>query len=87
MAWYGKTDKTFTVIANELIRQAADDATKTDVLAALMDHIGVPVMVAEKYRADAAIRALFASRGVTLLDRADAPPTQVARRERPAGTP
>lgn len=58
----------FRNIATELVRARADDATKTDVLAALMDHIGVPMMAAEEFRADVAIRALFASRGVTLLD-------------------
>ena len=31
-------------------------------------HIGVPMMLAERYRDVPAIRALFAERGVTLID-------------------
>jgi len=69
MAWTGNTHQTFTTVASKLIEERADDATLRDVLAALMDHIGVPMMLAEQYRHVPAIRALFAERGVTLLDR------------------
>lgn len=69
MAWNGNTHRVFIAIANALIADDADDATLHDVLAALMDHIGVPMMLAERYRHIGAIRALFAERGVTLIDR------------------
>jgi hypothetical protein len=69
MAYYGNGTEFFPVIADALRAEGVDDATKHDVLAALMDHIGVPMMCAEEYRNDPAIRALFAERGVTLLDK------------------
>lgn len=68
MAWTGNTHHTFTIVAGTLIAERADDSTLHDVLAALMDHIGVPMMLAEQYRHVPAIRALFAQRGVTLLE-------------------
>lgn len=68
MAWLGDTHRTFTAVANTLIEERADDSTLHDVLAALMDHTGVPMMLAEQYRHVPAIRALFAERGVTLVD-------------------
>jgi hypothetical protein len=69
MAYEGNSAKLFNGIADALVKDHADDRTKTDVLSALMDRIGVPMMSAERYRHDPAIRALFASRGVTLLDK------------------
>jgi hypothetical protein len=68
MSWNGNTHRVFRAIANALIVEDADDSTLHDVLAALMDHIGVPMMLAETYRHIPAIRALFAERGVTLLN-------------------
>lgn len=74
MAWLGNTHRAFTAVADMLVKERADDSTLHDVLAALMDHIGVPMMLAEQYRHVPAIRALFAERGVTLLDPVVAPP-------------
>lgn len=54
----------FPEIADSLIFYAVDDQTKHDVLAALMDHLGVPALLLENYRDDPAIVALFAERGV-----------------------
>lgn len=68
MAWLGNTDRTFTTVADTLVAEHADDSTLHDVLAALMDHIGVPMTLAERYRHTPAIRALFAQRGVTLVE-------------------
>lgn len=58
----------FEAVADALIRTGATGEMKTAVLAALMDCDGVQMMSASRYRDDPAIRALFASRGVTLLD-------------------
>ena len=55
---------TFNKAADKLIAAGADDATKTEQLAALMDKIGVPMMSFERYEHDDAIRALFNSRGI-----------------------
>ena len=63
--------RVFEHVADALIRVGADAAVKRAVLGTLMDHFGVPMMSAEKYRTDPAIRVLFAERGVTLLPVAD----------------
>ncbi len=71
MSWNGNTHRVFRVIADALVAEGADDSTLHDVLAALMDHIGVPMMMmmeTEPYRHVPAIRALFAERGVTVLE-------------------
>jgi len=67
MAFYGNAHVVFEAVANELIANKVDDATKHDVLAALMDHVGVPMVSVQQYRQDPAIVALFAERGVRLL--------------------
>ena len=59
----------FETLADTLIRYGARDLTKRAVLVAWMDNEGVPMMSAERYRNDPAIRALFAERGVTLTDK------------------
>lgn len=74
MAWEGNAQRVFRAVANAMILDDADDSMLHDVLAALMDHIGVPMMLAETYRHIPAIRALFAERGVTLLDRDEGGP-------------
>lgn len=66
MSWNGNTHRVFRAVANALIADDADDETLHDVLAALMDHIGVPMMLAQPYAHIGAIRALFAERGVTI---------------------
>ncbi|MFI5891961.1 hypothetical protein ACIA5D_17810 [Actinoplanes sp. NPDC051513] len=74
------TSNTFEAIADSLV--AFDDnrsKTKRAVLAAWMDHEGVPMMSAERYRHDPVIRALFAERGVTLLDPEDGGTAEVTR--------
>lgn len=71
MTWEFNAHRVFATIASALLVAGADDATLHDVLAALMDHIGVPMMAAEQFRHSPAIRALFAEFGVTLLDRGD----------------
>lgn len=73
MSWNGNTYRVFRAVANALIADGADDDTFHDVLAALMNHIGVPMLLAENYRHVPAIRALFSERGVTLLDREATP--------------
>jgi hypothetical protein len=72
MSWNGNTHRCFVAVANALIADDADDSMLHDVLAATMDHIGVPMLLAERYRHVPAIRALFAERGVTLLEVPDA---------------
>jgi hypothetical protein len=73
MAWTGNTHRAFTWIADGLVVEDADDATLHDVLGALMDHIGVPMMLAQHYAHVPAIVALFAERGVTLRQPEEAP--------------
>lgn len=67
MAFTGNAGREFEAIADELVRQNADDQTKHDVLAAVMDRVGVPMMSLQRYRDDAAIVALFAERGVRFV--------------------
>lgn len=54
----------FETLADQLIADGADDRTKHDRLAAMMDRVGVPMMSLQRYRDDPAIVALFAERGV-----------------------
>ena len=67
MSYDGDAYRLFPTVADALIAGGVDDQTKHDVLAALMDHIGVPALVVKRYRNDPAIVALFAERGVTLI--------------------
>lgn len=67
MSWNGNTHRVFIAVADALIADGADAETLHDVLAALMDHIGVPMMLAQHYSHVPPIVALFAERGVTLL--------------------
>jgi hypothetical protein len=63
------TFETFEAIADALVAFDGDrPKTKRAVLEAWMGHEGVPMMSAPRYRNDSVIRALFAERGVTLLD-------------------
>jgi hypothetical protein len=56
----------FEAVADALVSVPVPDRVKTHILAATMDMVGVPMMSVVKYKADLAIVALFASRGVTL---------------------
>lgn len=56
----------FEAVADALVKVRASDRIKTHILAATMDVVGVPMLSVKRYRDDAAIVALFASRGVTL---------------------
>jgi hypothetical protein len=64
VTYHGNSYELFPRIARPLIDEAVDDQTMHDVLAALMDHIGVPALLLENYRRYPAIVALFAERGV-----------------------
>ncbi len=59
--------ETFEAVADALVKVRAADRIKTHILAATMDVVGVPMLSVKRYRGDAAVVALFASRGVTLL--------------------
>lgn len=59
--------ETFEAVADALVKVRASDRVKTRVLAATMDVVGVPMLSVNRYREDAAIVALFASRGVRIV--------------------
>jgi hypothetical protein len=59
--------QTFEAVADALVRVGASDRIKTHILAATMDVVGVPMLSVKRYKDDAAIVALFASRGVRIL--------------------
>ncbi len=65
-AFAGNSQQLFEAVADQLVKLRADDTTKHDVLAAVMDRVGVPMMSIQRYRRDRAIIALFAERGVRL---------------------
>jgi hypothetical protein len=65
--------ETFEAVADALVKVRAADRVKTSILAATMDVVGVPMLSVNRYRQDAAIVALFASRGVTIVAPADEP--------------
>lgn len=54
----------FNEVAEALLRAGVDERTLHDVLAALMDRIGVPLLSFEPYAHIPAIEALFNSRGI-----------------------
>lgn len=58
--------ETFEAVADALVKVRASDRIKTHILAATMDVVGVPMLSVKRYADDAAIVALFASRGVTI---------------------
>jgi hypothetical protein len=60
----GNTEKLFNAVADALIRHGANPRTKRDVLATLMDRIGVPLMSFSRYLTDPTIEALFNERGL-----------------------
>lgn len=59
--------ETFEAVADALVKVRASDRIKTHILAATMDVVGVPMLSVNRYRQDAAIVALFASRGVRIV--------------------
>jgi hypothetical protein len=61
---YRHCHEQFNEVADALLRIGADERTLHDVLAALMDRIGVPMVSFEPYRHIPAIEALFNERGV-----------------------
>lgn len=60
--------QTFEAVADALVRVGASDRLKTHILAATMDVVGVPMLSVKRYRNDPAIVALFASRGVRIVE-------------------
>jgi hypothetical protein len=68
VSWNGDTHRCFRAVAVGLIADGADDSMLHDVLAALMDHIGVPMLMLPQYAHIPAIVSLFAERGVTLRE-------------------
>jgi len=73
---FGHMHEQFNEVADALLRIGANDRTLHDVLAALMDRIGVPLMSFDRYRDHPAIEKLFNERGVRR-----ATPEEMARGE------
>jgi hypothetical protein len=69
-----EAERIFVAVADALLAEGADERTQHDVLAAVMDRIGVPARMLERYREQPAIVALFAERGVRF-----ATPEEIAR--------
>lgn len=62
-----KTHRDFRTLVTNLRADAVSDQEMHDSLAAWMDRHGVPMMLAEEYRDEPVIVALFAERGVWLM--------------------
>lgn len=62
-----KTHRDFRTLVTNLKADGVTDQEMHDSLAAWMDRYGVPAMLAQEYREEPAIVALFAERGVYLM--------------------
>lgn len=74
-------ERIFNAVADALVRADADDHITTEVLSALMDRVGVPLMSFDRYKDVPAIEDLFNSRGVRRATPEEI--ARVARKETP----